>query len=85
MLYQILTEDVNREGISAILDASFPAYTLIPSSGHWQGIAEPSLVAEIETDNATAVHAAAEAIRSANHQQAVLVEAIPSQAELVTA
>jgi len=49
MLYQIFTEDVNRPEITRILDSHFTGYTLVPASGHWEGIAEPSVIAEIET------------------------------------
>lgn len=85
MLFQVFTEDLNRPAITSILDSRFPAgYTLIPASGHWQGISEPSLVAEIETNDSKAVQDVAEAIRLANKQQAVLVEAIPSTSEIIS-
>ena len=82
MLYQIFTEDVNRPEITRILDSHFTGYTLVPASGHWEGIAEPSVIAEIETTDKQAVDAVADAIRLANHQHAVLVEAIPSTSEV---
>ncbi len=85
MLYQLFTEDINRPSVTRILDSHFPGYTLIPSAGHWQGVSEPSLVAEIETNDGVSVYRAAEEIRAANNQQAVLVEAIPSESELVCA
>lgn len=85
MLYQIFTEDTGRENITRILDRDFQGYTLIPANGRWQGIPEPSLIAEIETTDASAVKRDAELIRKANRQQAVLVEEIPSHSELVTA
>jgi len=85
MLFQVYTEDVNRTAITRILDAHFQSYTLVPAQGHWEGIAEPSLIAEIETDDRAQVDTAAQEIRTANHQQAVLVEAIPSTSELITA
>jgi hypothetical protein len=84
MLYQIMTEDTGRDNITAILDAHFQGYTIVKATGRWEGIPEPSLVIEIETDDAAGVHQCAELIREANHQQAVLVEAIPSNSELVT-
>lgn len=84
MLYQIFTEDINRPAILHILDSAFPGYTIIPASGHWQGIPEPALVAEIETQDGAGVYKCAESIREANHQSAVLVEAIPSAAGMVT-
>jgi hypothetical protein len=84
MLYEIMTEDTGRENITRALDASFPGYTLIPTIGRWEGVTEPSIMAQIETDNGQAVRQCAEQIREANKQQAVLVEAIPSSSELVT-
>lgn len=83
MLYQIFTEDVNRENITRILDADFPGYTLVPASGRWQGIPEPSVIAEIETEDGALVRSDAEEIRLTNKQDAVLVEAIPAQAEVL--
>jgi hypothetical protein len=82
VLYQIFTEDVNRPEITRILDSRFTGYTLVPASSHWQGIAEPSVIAEIETTDRDAVDSVADQIRVANHQQAVLVEAIPSISEV---
>jgi hypothetical protein len=84
MLYQLFTQDVNRPEITRILGHYFPAFTLIPASGQYNHIPEPALVAEIETDDGAKVYQAAEQIRETNKQINVLVEAIPSTAQMVT-
>jgi hypothetical protein len=84
MFYQILTEDTGRDNITRILDADFKGYTIIPAVGRWEGIAEPSLCIGIDTNQGDSVHSDAEKIRLANNQQAVLIEEIPCESELLT-
>ncbi len=79
MIYRIYTE--YKPGLSAIVAAHFDGFTMeSPAVGYWQGKAEHCQVIEIVADaDAIAfemdarVRACAEAIRSANKQQAVLV------------
>ena len=82
MHYTIGTEDKNREGIRAILDLFFDAYTMIPSLGCWKGKPEPALTISI-AGNVDPLHvqSAAEQIRDMNAQDAVMV--LATEAELL--
>jgi hypothetical protein len=83
-MIRILTEDINRENIHAALaSASIDAYTLIPCEGSWKGVREKSLI--IELDGVTRFQAeCTERIRTANKQEAVLVQEIQATSFLVT-
>ena len=75
----IHTEDVNRDGIIAILDRYFDAYTLIPAIGRWKGKAEASLIIQIADTGAHSARATdvviriADEIKALNNQEAVLI------------
>ena len=84
-MYRIYTEDTNRKGILACVSAAFEGFTVIPAQGYWKGERENSLVLEFETEDAGAVYALAESIRTLNHQEAVLVTYTPSTSKLITA
>jgi hypothetical protein len=49
LLYRILTEDKNLNGIKKILNGLFNGYTIIEAEGLWKGVAENSLVIEIDS------------------------------------
>lgn len=72
-MFQILTEDVNRDRIESILASKFESFTMIPAAGRWHGNSEPSLVIEIEGVSLGAVRSVAEEIKSANSQAEVMI------------
>jgi hypothetical protein len=72
-VHRIQTEDVNRDGVLALLDQAFEAYTVNLSLGRWRGKSEPSLTIEVTGTTYEAVSKVAEDIRSMNSQEAVLV------------
>jgi hypothetical protein len=72
-VHRIQTEDVNRDGVLALLDQAFEAYTVNLSLGRWKGKSEPSLTIEVTGTTYEAVSKVAEDIRSMNAQEAVLV------------
>lgn len=72
-VHRIQTEDVNRDGVLALLDQAFEAYTVNLSLGRWRGKSEPSLTIEVTGTTYEAVSKVAEDIRSMNAQEAVLV------------
>lgn len=83
MLYHILTEDINRPAIERIVGESFDAYTFIHAEGHWRGKAEHSLVIELDTDRSNDVAIVARRIKEYNKQEAVLVQRLNVESELI--
>lgn len=83
MTYHIHTESFPN--LPAIAGQYFPGFTIETAQGYWEGQPEPSTIIEIVTDDARKVDRLAEAIRLANGQTAVLVEAYESSDHLVTA
>ena len=82
-MYRIYTEDKDKPAVERILDSYFQGYTVTEADGVWQGTHEASLTIDVETPDASAVQAATTAIKVHNNQQAVLVENITSQPELI--
>jgi len=83
-MIRILTEDVNRENIHAVLaSASIDAYTLIEAQGSWRGIKEKSLIIELDGITRFRAECIAERIRVANRQEAVLVQEFTTASTLV--
>jgi hypothetical protein len=78
-MYRILTEDVNRDGIFALLDSRFDGYTVTPSLGVWKGKHEASLAIDLVNVERIDVYNAAEAIKELNSQDAVLVVEFTAQ------
>jgi len=85
-LYRLLTEDVNREGISREVGKYYPGYSLIPSQGYWEGAPESSLIIEISIphEDGGRVRALAQRIRELNQQQAVLIQQFEIDQSLIT-
>lgn len=83
MTYRLFTEDINREVIASIVASRFDGFTVIPSFGYWKGKPENSVIVEIETENREAVMSVANEIKTANKQEAVLVEEVETKGELV--
>lgn len=86
MLYRILTEDKNREGIINIVKKHFDGFTLIPTIGYWEGTKENSLIIEINIPldrNSFMILVVANQIKVLNQQQAVLVQKINMESDLI--
>ena len=73
IMYRILTEDVDRDAIFAILDSRLDGYTVTPCYGIWKGKHECSLAIDITGVIQDTVTEIAEAIRDENKQECVLV------------
>ena len=83
-MYRILTEDVNRESIYAILDSYVDGYTVTPSIGSWRGQRENSLAIDLVDVSRLTVVRIAESIRRENSQESVLVLEIHAKAIFVS-
>jgi len=86
MLYRIITEDKNRDGIVDIVKEYFDGFTLIPAIGYWQGIKENSLIIEIDVKHPLSkyrIKVIAKRIKELNEQQAVIVQQINVKSELI--
>jgi hypothetical protein len=82
-VYRIYTEDVNSDGIEAILDGAFKGYTIFRGEGRWKGKKENSIVIEIEGTTRKRVLAVAKKIKAANKQEAVLVRRDKTDSRLI--
>lgn len=83
-MYRICTEDVNRPGIEAIIaQHGIEGYAMLTGTGYWKGQKEQALTFEFIGANRETIRAIAEEIRTANKQEAVLVQHIPVEAELI--
>ena len=82
-LYRIFTEDVKVANIQRILAEYKLDHTLIHGQGCFEGTAEFSLIIEIVGHSRAKIDAVALAIGRANHQQSVLVQAIPCQTAFI--
>jgi hypothetical protein len=71
----LYTEDVNREGLFALVSELFPGFTVKEATGFWEGVRERALVIEIICDEGLADNIAdlADDICTLNNQEAVLV------------
>jgi hypothetical protein len=83
-MFRILTEDVNRESIYAILDSHVGGYTVTPSIGSWKGQRENSLAVDLVDVDRLTVARIAESIRLANRQESVLILDFPAKATFVS-
>ena len=90
MIYRILTENKNRQGIENILNRRFSGYTIIESTGYWETKRENSLIVEIdsldqhESTVRISVYSTAREIKNYNGQESVLVQEITSHSKLVS-
>lgn len=87
-MYRILTERKNVETIkSLILDPKFESYSILDAEGCWKGTHENALIIElveipgdyIKDD----VYEAAREIKRLNEQEAVLVQHLDCNSELI--
>ena len=86
MLYRIFTEDIpeNRHAIESIIGKYFEGFTLVKSKGFWRLQKEDSLIIEIVTDDTDAlISQLAREIKTANSQEAVLIQKIKNNQWLV--
>jgi len=86
MLYRIFTENLNTEKIADIVNKYFEGYTLLNGVGYWQGEKENCLIIEIITNNKSdidKIELIAYAIKKLNHQQAILIQQVNCEANLV--
>ena len=86
-LYRILTEDKDREKVIQLVSEVSGGFTLIEAQGYWKGVAEKSIVIEIDNDDITDVDIKelAEKIRHANNQECVLVQVMHVMSQLIYA
>jgi hypothetical protein len=78
MLYRIYTENINKHAIEKLVNDFYEGYTIIESTGYWQGKKERSMIIEIITSNpesneTTIINTIATRIKKLNKQQSVLV------------
>lgn len=77
MLYRIFTEDINQGSIEEIVTKHYPGFTIYKAQGFWRAQKEDSLIIEIITEsNDAKISTIATEIKTANSQQAVLVQKI---------
>ena len=72
-MYRILTEDLNRAGVYAILDSHVNSYTVTPAVGSWKGVREDAIAIDLVDVEPATVYAIAAEIKAANKQESVLV------------
>ena len=86
MLYRIMTEDINRDSIIAIVAELFESFTIIPAIGFYRGKPENSIIIEIEDCGSNAnrmVLNISDHIRRRNKQHSVLVSKIETESRSV--
>lgn len=90
MLYRILTENKNHEETVRLVATYFDGFTAIAATGYWQGKPEHSLIVEIcpdskmgDGDARTKIEKLAYAIKKQNEQQAILVQRIACQVDML--
>ena len=84
MLYRIFTENKNLKEIEAIVSKYYEGFTLLKSEGFWRLQKENSLIIEIVTDDSDKlIEDMAKEIKTANNQEAVLIQKIKNNQWLV--
>ena len=81
--HRILTADINRDTVLSILSKYFDGFTVYPTLGYWKGIPEHSLVVEMIGSSYTDVLDAAQEIKAANNQDAVIVFSVQGKSVTV--
>ncbi len=73
--FRIYTEDLARGDVARIVGARFQGFTILDSTGYWNGTRETSIVIEVVANpsDRAAIHEVARAIKAHNAQAAVLV------------
>lgn len=83
MLYRILTENINKNGITELTSRLFEAFTLYEGVGFWRGTKENNLTIELDTDQVSKVKLLASRIKRLNTQEAVLIQTLNIMSALV--
>lgn len=84
MLYRILTERKNQQGIESLASKYFDGFTVYPAIGFWQGRKEGSIILEVETNLGNQpINQLALDIKALNQQQAILVQRIANSSWLI--
>lgn len=88
-MYRIATENLNKSAIEHIISGRFDGFSVIEQDGFWKGKKEHSLVIEIQGEDAFESFGPSEevrkieevcfAIKTLNHQEAVLLQIVPSE------
>jgi hypothetical protein len=79
----LFTEDINHDNIIRLANLYFDGFTAYKANGYWKGQAEPSCVIETITDNTKLFYKLANAIKTINKQESVLVEIIANHAKFI--
>jgi hypothetical protein len=78
-MYRILTENKNLDQILPLIQDG----TVYSAIGLWHGVKEKSLVIEITGEPLRVIESIAREIKVINNQEAVMIQEIPDQTELV--
>ena len=73
--YEIMTEDMNRDGVTEIVSRFFPSFSIVLQVGIWKDVKEDSISIVIigyQSDEPCVNEMALE-IKTLNRQQAILV------------
>jgi len=82
-MYRILTERKNVELVKRTLGMLSLDYTVYYGDGSWQGRPESSMAIELDNVTIDVARQAATAIKRVNHQQAVLLQEIHADNQLL--
>lgn len=90
MLYRLCTENVNYEATLKTVSEYFDGFTVIEAIGFWKGGKEHTLIIEIvsldksgDGDMRTRIEKLCYSLKKQNSQQAVLVQRISEQHDLL--
>lgn len=84
-MIRILTENVNKEEVKALLMDMGLDFTMIEAERSWRGVEEKSLIIELDDcysphfEQISLAKAAAKKIRDMNNQQCVLIQVTDSE------
>ena len=86
MLYRILTEDKGNGNIERLTAAEFGGFTSYHGMGFWRGTPEPCTIVEVNAppSDKPKVRRLCSAICAANEQEAVVLQVIDTQFNLIT-
>jgi hypothetical protein len=84
-LYRICTENMNRDEVEKLVSSYVEGFTILEATGYWQGQRESSLVIEIAGDSYLhrVARDIAKAIKTMNAQQAVLIQILDGELEVI--
>jgi len=87
MLYELLTENKNKQKIQDLTSKYFEGYNIQNITGSWQGILEKSIKISIIAENTAAINNKikdlAAAIKVLNNQEAILINKIDNEYLLI--